>query len=232
MSTQRKYLLIVVTLIAATAVWTGYSIATRTDESVEPMTHAEIAGPAAVKANADQLPGTVVTPHFECEITPGKNVLWCATFQIAWNELYDLLGGPIQGPGAPEMVSILNKQAVTRRDLDEISYIAVAGKTTNGPDDIRQKIARELDRKFKGAASPELLSQLDSVSPGLWVTYAYLFKDLPFQWAFRRMGVGLTFAGREVENFGIWQFLERQRNEAKAASQVLVYDYSELSPFS
>ena len=231
MSIQRRYLLAAVTLSAVVVVWAGYSPAKRAHDPNEPLTHAEIAGPAAVKANADQLPGTIVTPHLEYEITSGKNVLWCATFQIAWNELCDLLGGPIQGNGAPEMVNILNKRAVTRRDLDETSYVALAGKTTRGPDDIRQKITRELDRKFKGAASPELLSQLDSVSPGLWVTYAYLFKDLPFEWAFTRMDGGLTFADQKVENFGIRQFLEAQENEARAASQAFVYDYRSHDDF-
>jgi hypothetical protein len=136
MPTQRKYLLVAVLLLAAVVVWAGYSLIERTHG---PSTHAESAGPAAVQANADQLPGTVVTPHLECEIPAGKNVLWCATFQIAWNELYDLLGGPIQWTGAPEMVSILNKRAVTGRDLDETSYVAMAGHITQDSNDIFAK---------------------------------------------------------------------------------------------
>jgi len=229
MSSQRKYLLVTVPLLAAVVVWAGYSLTKRPHE---PPTHAEVAGPATVQTNADQLPGTVVTSHLECEITPGKNVLWCATFQIAWNEVYDLFGGPIQWTGAPEMVSILNKRAVTGRDLDEASYVAVAGKTTGGPDDVREKITRELDRKFKGAPSPELRHLLDSVPAGMWASYAYSFKELPFQWAFRRMQYrGLMFAGCEVENFGIWQFLKSEKDEAKQASQVLVYDYRDSDDF-
>ncbi len=76
----------------------------------------------------------------------------------------------------------------------------------------------ELDRKFKGAASPELLHLLDSVGTGVWAAYAYLFEELPFEWAFKRMRRGLEFAGREVENFGIWQFLE-EVEEMKAERQ-------------
>ncbi len=221
MSSQRKCLLIAAPLLAVVVVWAGYSVAKRTH--VLP-THNEIAGPAVVKANAEGLPGTVVTPHLECRITPGKNVLWCATFQIAWNELYDLLGGPIQWNGAPEMVDILNKRPVTRRDLDETSYVVMAGYTPADSNDIRQKISGELGRKFKGTANPELLCLLDPLPPGLWATYAYLFKELPFEWAFKRMGKGLLFAGREVEKFGIWQFLKQQKDEVRAASQVLVYN--------
>lgn len=231
MSIRRKYLLPAVPLLAAVVVWAGYSLAKREHDPNGPLTHAEIAGPAAVKANADQLQGTVVTPHMECEITPGKNVLWCATFQIAWNELCDLLGGPIQWADASEMVSILNKRAVTRRDLDETSYVAMAGYITRDANDIRQKITRELDRKFKGAASPELLHLLDSVPAGMWASYAYLFKELPFERAFERMRTSLTFDGRAVENFGISQLLQKDKNEAKTASQVLVYDHRSNDDF-
>ena len=119
MSGQRKYLLIAAPLLTAVVVCAGYSLATHTHGS---RTHAEMAGPAVTRANAERLLGTVVTPHLECEITSGKNILWCATFQSAWNELYDLLGAPIRWNGDPEMATILNKRAVTGRDLDEASY--------------------------------------------------------------------------------------------------------------
>lgn len=187
-------------------------------------THGEIAGPAAVKVNADQLQATVVTPHLECEITPGKNALYCATFQIAWNEFRNSPGGSMQFSGVSEMVKILDKKTVTRQDLDETSYVAMAGRATSDSSDIRAKIARELNRKFAGAASPGLLSKLNSVSDGAWVAYAYLFKQLPFEWAFDRLERSLSFGGHEVENFGIRQFLREQVNEVRAASQVLVYD--------
>lgn len=219
MSAQRKCLLTVAALLVVAAIWGGYSLANR----LQPWTHAAIASQAG--ARAEKLRGTLVTPHLECEIAPGKNLLWCATFQIAWNEACDLLGGPIEWPGVPEVVRILNKRAVTRQDLDEASYVAMAGCITRDANDIRQRIARELDRKFRGAASPELLHLLDPLPPGLWAAYAYLFKELPFPWAFIRMRYpALTFTGRKVESFGIIQLLKSQENEAKAASQVFVYD--------
>jgi hypothetical protein len=231
MSIQRKYFLPAVTLLAAVIVWAGYSLARRQHDPNRPLTHAEIAGPAAVKANADQLPGTVVTPHLECEIAPGKNILWCATFQIAWNELCDLARGPVQWPDAPEMVSILNKRAVTRADLDENSYIALAGWTTSDANDIRKKITRELNRKFRGAANAELLSRLNSVRPRLAVSYAYLFRELPFEWEFDRMQGYLRFADRVVESFGILRFGQNNRNQAQKASQVRIYDYKSNDDF-
>jgi hypothetical protein len=50
---------------------------------VSVLTHDQMAGPAVVKADANDLQATVVTPHLEYEIAGDKNVLWCATFRIA-----------------------------------------------------------------------------------------------------------------------------------------------------
>jgi hypothetical protein len=225
MSSQRKYRLMAAPLLVAVIVTTGCSGAKRTHKSGEPLTHTEIAGSRAVDANIVESRGTETTPHLECEITPGRNVLWCAAFQVAWNELCNSLGGPIRWSNAPEMVDILNKRTVVRSDLDENSIVAVAGKTTGGPDDIRQKITQELDRKFTGTANPELLSLLNGMSSDLWVTYAYLYKELPFNWAFNRTTTALSFAGHETESFGMADFDAADRNQMKMASQVLVYDY-------
>jgi hypothetical protein len=231
MSSQRKYLLIAAPLLATVVVWSGCSRSKHTQEPNEPRSHAEIAGPAAIKANADQLPRTIVTPHLECEIPADKNVLWCATFQVAWNELCDLARSPVQWHDAPEMVHILNKRTVTRQDLNEDSYIALAGWTTSDANDIRQKITRELNGKFRDAANPELLSRLNSVPPRLAISYAYLFRELPFEWEFDRMRGYLRFDGRVVESFGIQDFGPNNRNQAQKASQVLIYDYRSNDDF-
>ena len=188
--------------------------------------------PAPVRVNARDLRGTVVTAHLECAIAGDKNVLWCATFQIAWNELCDLLGGPVQCPATQEMADALNKKAVTLTDVDEASCVAMAGYPTGGPDDILNRITAALKDKFGGPARPELLPSRQSVPRDAWIAYAYLFKQLPFEWAFERMQHwGLTFAGRRVESFGISQLYRGQMNEVKAASQVLIYDYKDDGDF-
>ena len=38
-----------------------------------------------------QLKRTLITPHMEEPIVPGKNLIYCSTFQIAWNELQENL---------------------------------------------------------------------------------------------------------------------------------------------
>ena len=105
----------------------------------ERKSHANIAGVPDLRTNAGKLRSTVITPHVECTIVPGTNILWCSAFQYAWNEL---------------------------------------------------------KRKFKGKADFHLNI---SAAPAEWVAYAYLFKELPFQWAFTRSHESLAFEGYYVD---------------------------------
>ena len=120
------------------------------------------------------------------------------------------------------MVAVLNRKSVTGDDLDEASYVAMAGMAEDG---ILEKIETALAEKFQGQASPELLPASGSLPAGP-IAYSYLFKSLPFEWAFERLKDPLRFRGAELESFGIWQYLDDQENEVKAASQMLVYDYA------
>ena len=89
--------------------------------------HDAIAGAPELKANAEDLEHTIVTPHLEHVIPADTNVLWCGTFQLAWNELCDLAGGPVEMEPTSALVEALNRQTTSKQDLDKSSYVAVAG---------------------------------------------------------------------------------------------------------
>ncbi|MHB1000065.1 MAG: hypothetical protein ACYC27_12545 [Armatimonadota bacterium] len=183
------------------------------------LTHNEIAGPAYLKANAKELQGTIVTPHLEQKIVPGKNVLWCSTFQLAWNELMTLGEGPVTLKPASPAADILNKQTATKDDLDDASYVAMAGFIEDGAVD---KIKQELNQKFNGQESPDLLDNLPATGA---IAYGYLFKSLPFEWAFDRFSNNLSFQDTPVECFGISQYTpDNDPMEAKQGKQVSVID--------
>jgi hypothetical protein len=221
-SARVKIALAVVLLLAASAVW-GMRLVR--------WLRAQYGQPAVFAVGGKKLERTMVTPHLQCSIDEGSNVLWCATFQLAWNELCDLLGGPVQLRGAPEAVTILNERTVTRADVDEAHCVALAGYPTGGPDDILNRIADAMDRTFAGTARPHYLPERSSLRPGDWVAYAYLFKELSFQSPFQRMSSGLTFAGRQVQHFGIKGLSRSQPDQVKAAGQVSVYDYRSADDF-
>ena len=71
-------------------------------ESETESKHPSIEAEAIDAANLKQ---TVVMPHIEAEIPEGKSVIYCSTFQLAWNELInnviekdvEVENGPITG---------------------------------------------------------------------------------------------------------------------------------------
>lgn len=171
---------------------------------------------------------TIITPHLKQSIPKGTNVLWCNTFQLAWNELCDLAGGPIKMEDAPDMVSVLNRREASKKDLDKENYVALAGLASEG---IFERIEKELLHKFKGQADSRLFEHVRKQEMMEWVTYAYLFKKMPFQWAFTRYHNNLNFEGKTVDWFGIDQFLKVQKDEAKMATQVAILDYQDSDDF-
>ena len=187
--------------------------------------HDKKAGKPDLKANASELGSTIVTPHLEQKIEEGKNVLWCTTYQLAWNELCDLVGGPVKVKSPSKMVDILNKRKTTKKDLDEKDYVAMAGQGDACIDEIR----RELKGKFKGQASPEL-SEKHTQTYRNWIIYAYLFKHLPFEHIFSRYYNKLDFQGKLVDYFGVPAYRSSERLE-KVAEQVIVLDYKNDDDF-
>ncbi len=155
-------------------------------------------------------------------------MLWCGTFQLAWNEMCELLGEDPSAEGGPPMVAILNRKSFTKDQLDEESYYAVAGIVGEG---ILKRIRKEMAEKFGDRAKPRLIPKPGSLPEGWWVAYAYLLKKLPFEWAFTRFDHGMRFGDTEVVSFGIYQYLEIQSDEVAMARQVAILDYRNRDDF-
>ena len=66
-----------------------------------------------LEADAADLKQTIVTPHLETPIASGESVLWCGTFQLAWNEACAIVGEDLHFAGEHAMVAILNKKVKT-----------------------------------------------------------------------------------------------------------------------
>ncbi|MHC4505457.1 MAG: hypothetical protein ACYTFI_19305 [Planctomycetota bacterium] len=153
-----------------------------------------------IKASAAELKATVVTPHLEHGIAGGRNVLWCATFQLAWDEVASFIGESVKMQNPDPAVAILNKQTVGAKDLDEASYVALAGDLRGG---IYGKIDAALQAKFGGAAVPKLSRSPTIGRPQDIFAYAYLFKNLEFAVPFEDIAEPLPFRGTRVRCFGV-----------------------------
>ncbi len=191
-----------------------------------PPPSAEPAAPATLPAVAAKPSSTIVTAHLEEKIPLGKNVLWCATFQLAWNELMDYAGGPLTIDNSPVMVDILNRRSFISADIDAESYVALAGRISDGTLD---KARKELTRKFPGQ-STDLLPIAATFPPDAVMMYAFLAKHLPFEYAFPRQdsicflpdGEPAEVPVSNIAAFGFSQYSPSRESEVKQARQVRI----------
>jgi len=126
------------------------------------------------RVSSASLKKTIITPHMEQAIIKGKNILYCSTFQLAWNEFKDeVVKEDIKMTDEPSMVKILNKGLSTKADLSEKDYVAMAGF---GKENIVEKINKELTKKFKNEATP-----VEVIPPDGLMIYSFLYKNLEFK---------------------------------------------------
>jgi hypothetical protein len=153
-----------------------------------------------VTADARDLKTTVVVAHRTHRLLPDQNVVWCATFQLAWNKLCRRAGGSVRLATSSPLVDLLNTQDIGPDDVDNASYVAAAGALEEG---IYDKIDTELKRTFGGDAAPQLARSEKLIRPQDVFAYAYLFKDLRFAKPFEVLSRPLIFGGEGVRCFGI-----------------------------
>ena len=168
------------------------------------------------KADAGKLKDTQLVVSPDLPLDPAKNVLWCGTLQLAWNELVRLVGEKPRFEPLSPVVTLLNASAFTRADLAPDSYVAIADFERN---QVEEEIRAALAKTFGGAASPELIpTQPAHPGPDDFVAYAYLYKNLAFAEPFT--DGRMSFGGRVVESFTFPS--EPPENVTR---QVQIFDY-------
>jgi len=175
-------------------------------------------GAAAATFGPGELKRTDVTAHLDAPIKKGRNLLYCATTQLAWNELCKFAGSPVTLEGDSPVVAALNRREITRADLDEGSLVAAAG--FGGPS-LAKRIRSEIAGKPSITAAPRLLGHVETLPGDQLAAYALLAKGLPFEHAFDRWG-GF---------WGIHQYTDHEENEKNAASQMHLFDYKSKDNF-
>lgn len=184
--------------------------------------------PAAV--DSSQLKNTVMVPYLSAGIQKGQNLVYCSTFQLAWNELRNnIIKDDIKIDGNPEISDYLNSSHVSKGDLFEDCYVAKAGLKK---DDIINTINKELRKKFGISAV-----QLDSntiENPDDILAYAYLNKKISFKYLFEDLDNLLTFqtesGKKSVESFGIRMY-QNNAGYDKMITQVDIIDYQSDDDF-
>lgn len=179
-----------------------------------------------LRAKANDLNSTVVSPHLEIPLNTDKNIVWCSTFQLSWNKVWKLIGEDLHFHQEPPMVQILNKRQAKESDIDAMSYVAMAGHIRDG---ILTDIKTELSRKFKGTACPQLIPSGTGLRPQDIVAYSYLFKNLEFPQKFERLDKPINFEQSKVIGFGIGN--EFKGGHIQMLKQVSILDYKDRDDF-
>jgi hypothetical protein len=179
-----------------------------------------------LKADVSELGDTELVAHPDVALIENKNVLWCGTLQLAWNEAISLVGEKLRFVSQPPVVDLLNQEDFTGADLDADSYVALADFERNKVED---EIRAALAKTFHGAASPELIPpRPPHFGPDDFVAYAYLYKNLSFPQPFED-NPPLDFGKTEVKNFGFTTNLNQLPDGV--IGQVAICDYKSRDDF-
>lgn len=176
----------------------------------------------------NELIRTIVTSHMEIDMDSSKNILYCSTFQLAWNELKDsIIKENIVLNTSLPMVDSLNKSLSTKHDVSEDSYVAMAGY---GLDNILVRVNETLKKKFQEFA-PTLEEDL---APDDILAYGFLYKNLQFKDEFECINEPIKFKAENkiynVNGFGINNYSPSEIHDS-LSKQVIVYDYNNDSDF-
>ncbi len=159
--------------------------------------------PPALDCKAGSLKASHVTAHMDVPIRSGTNLLWCGTFQLAWNEAANFFGEELHFAEDIPLAIALSNRSFTKDNLDEEGYVVAAGVLSES---LVDRIQAEARHKFGGAFSPELIPPSNNQSNEQFLFYACFFKGLAFEKEFQRIDYPLMFGTNEVAAFGLERY--------------------------
>jgi hypothetical protein len=170
---------------------------------------------------------TIITPYLVAQIGIDNNILYCASFQMAWNKMRDkVIKGDIQLENEPLTAQRLNRMLENRNDISIGSFVAEAGELS---DELVARINKQLQEKFGDQVGDTLEKPHDANGQRQLIAYAFLYKNLEFPTEFEKLKDTVAFAagGRvtPVQAFGVDSFAHSKRLHKKLADQVAIFDY-------
>src|SRR5262245_30964920 len=173
------------------------------------------------EVDAEKLTSTDVVAHLHGPSAPQRNAIWCATAQIAWDELRQQIGAAPDVKDS-EVAAGLNKAPFAHAALDPAAYVARMDSVGQG---VKQKIAEEMREKFPGV-TPSEISTGQSTDV---ILYGFLRKNLPFEVKFDVLREPLTFHAADghiqVKSFGFAKLKDARSSIETLTKQVAVLNY-------
>jgi len=135
---------------------------------------------------------TSVVATLDCPMPEHQNVIWCSTFQMAWDKLKnDIIGEPVKVLGAEELAVRLNHGEVSAEDIKEESFYATAGFVGTG---IIEQIRKNMKKRFPSAPVPFFDKSYRKEHKAA-VAYSYLNADVGFKYPFYTYESAFEFEG-------------------------------------
>jgi len=170
---------------------------------------------------------TIVAPVLDTKIILDKNIIYCATAQMAWNSLYnDVIKETIEIENQPWYVEKLNNLVNLPPQISQDAFVALSGF---GKDDIIEKIKKELIKKFNEVPS---IIKFPQVNPTDIIAFSYLKKILNFKEKYGTFYTDMIFNNKitKVKAFGYNNLSDRDQS-ASLKKQVKLLHYTRNSDF-
>jgi hypothetical protein len=149
--------------------------------------------------DVNELPHTSIVASSREPLDAESTQLWCAAFQLAWDELKGSLGGTVEAKDPPPLVAILNRHPFDANALSPSSRLIAVG----GPADSARMLKAAQDR-FPDVEP--LLHDTEGIPSGSLQIYAAIRKQMPFETEFLPFDEPLRFQGTagaiDVKSFG------------------------------
>ncbi len=182
--------------------------------------------------DSNSLTQTAIVPSLDSPCPKNKNIIWCSSFQLAWNQMKnDVIGEPIQVVEAEELAARLNTAKQSSADIESRSFYAAAGRVKEG---IINKIQKDMAAKFPSHSVPDF-SDINGLinEPNGILAYSYLTANVPFEYPYRQVRDKFIFTDSQgietnVGAFGAWGLLQRyEKMREQAEILYFIEDYNE-----
>ena len=180
--------------------------------------------------NSTELIQTSVVATLECPIPKHKNIIWCGTFQIAWDKFKNnIIGEPIQLIGVEDLDNRLNNNEFSTKNLEPDSFYATAGFVKDGT---IEQIQEEMANRFHSEPAPEFDIRYRTL-PLASVAYAFLSVNAGFQYPFYTNNRKFTFQDSNGIQTDVTSFRARTEvsnpntKNVREQVEVLYYEYGQ-----
>ena len=170
---------------------------------------------------------TKISAILEQQITLNDNLLYCASFQKAWDSMHDkIIKSDIVLKNDSFISNELNRQLIDKNDISSGSYVAVAGELSN---QLIDELTKELRSKFGELSQSEFNIPRPTSNSHQLFAYAFLYKNIKFRYEFERLHEPINFMTNnnisKVASFGIDLFSSSNREHLNLSQQVEIFDY-------